>query len=185
MAIPRVIYSLTLLLRFLWREGPRSSLELLGDRRPRDFDRTRSSRAFPAAAAKPPAASPLSPPPSLSLPRDLARERERERDRVRDLSRGPLRSRFPTSPPTTASNVCRVPFLLGSLLTSSLIPPALMAAVRIRLPFSPVHPPGSFRLRIASVAPASTAAFNACCTFCDWSTERELERELEEERRRR
>jgi hypothetical protein len=175
------MYSLTLLLLFLCRGGLRLSLELLEDLRPRDLDRTRSRRAFPAAAATPPVARPFSAVLPLSRPRDRARERERdrERDRDRDLSRGPLRILFPTSPPRTASTVWRVPFLSGSLFTNSLIPPALIAAVRTRLPFSPLQPPGSFRLRSASVAPAMTAAFKACCTFFPWSIDRELERELE------
>lgn len=137
-----------------------------------------SSSALPAAAASPPAARPFSPRPPPP-PRD--RDRDRDRDREPDLarSRGPLIILFEASPPMTASRVWRGPFLPGSLSRRPSIPPAPMAAVSMRFPFSPLHPPGSLRLRKASPAPAISAALTACWIFLLASREFEREREFE------
>lgn len=136
-----------------------------------------SSSALPAAAASPPTARPFSPRPPP--PRD--RDRDLDRDREPDLSRsrGPLIILFEASPPMTASIVWRGPFLSGSLSRRPSIPPAPMAAVSIRFPFSPVHPPGSLRLRKASPAPAISAALTACWILLLASRESEREREVE------
>lgn len=178
--MPCDTYSLTLLLLFLVRRGLKLSLELLRDPRTLDLDRLRvpSSSALPAAAAaSPPAARPFSPRPPP--PRD--RDRDRDRDREPDLSRsrGPLIILFEARPPMTASIVCKGPFLPGSLSRRPSIPPAPMAAVSTRFPFSPVHPPGSLRLRKASPAPAISAALTACWIFLLASREPERERESE------
>lgn len=80
----------------------------------------------------------------------------------RDLERGPLASRLTARPPTTASARWRFDFLSGSRSSKRSNPPAPMAAVAIRLPFSPCQGPGSLRLRKASTAPAMRAACAAC-----------------------
>lgn len=136
-----------------------------------------SSSALPAAAASPPAARPFSPRPPP--PRDRDRDLDRDREPDFSWSRGPLIILFEASPPMTASIVWRAPFLSGSLSRRPSIPPALMAVVSIRFPFSPVHPPGSLRLRKASPAPAIIAVLTACWILLLASRESEREREFE------
>lgn len=112
--------------------------------------------------------------------RRLRPERERDRDRESerplepDRSRGPLARRFAARPPTTDSMMCRLDFLSGSLSRKPSMPAAPSAAVATRWPFAPAHPPGSLRLRTASMTPVTTAAFAACCHFLRVSRLRDL-----------
>ncbi len=146
------------------RESPPRDLERSP---PRDRERSRlSSNFFPASAPKPAVASAASPapPPLPDGPLDLDRDLPPRLDLPSSstLLRDPLIRRLPARPPTTASRMWRLLLCSGSWSAAASIPPAPIAAVRIRFPLSPPQPPGSFLTRKASVAPASSAALAAC-----------------------
>lgn len=167
------------------RESSRESYERERERerplsRPRDWlrPRTVSIIFFAAMAAVPPAR------------RSRALERERERlplsglirrpSGPRERDRGPWTSLSVAIPATAAPIVSRNLCFSGSLsrLMKPSTPPAVRAAVRTRLPFSPFQPPSSCLARKAAPAPARTAAFKACWSCSFLCSEPDLSRPL-------